>query len=167
MATIYKITSTAGDKIYIGSTTKSLAVRWSNHKVDHLRDHTCVSKILFKEYGVDTCSMAEIEKVDHDKRYERERFWIENTENCVNLRIPGRTPAEYQKAYDLANREQRLEHAKACYLANREQRLEHQKAYNLANSDKIKARLIERVSCPTCGKNLARKSLTRHNKLHL
>jgi hypothetical protein len=81
--------------------------------------------------------MAEIEKVDHDKRYERERFWIENTENCVNRRIPGRTLAESQKAYKLANR------------------------------DKIKAHKTERISCPTCGQNLARDSLAKHRKLHL
>jgi hypothetical protein len=152
--------------------------------------------------------MEAIENVDLDKRIERERFWIENTEKCVNRQIPGRSQAEYrqdnkerilennkacylanrerrlehQKAYNLANKERVSEHQKACYLANREQRLEYQKAYklanrervseyqkayNLANSDKIKARTSERITCPTCGKNLVRKSLARHNKLHL
>jgi hypothetical protein len=136
MATIYKITSTAGDKVYIGSTTRSLGKRWWKHKAD--RNHkTCTSKILFSEYGIDTCSMEEIEKVDLDKRYERERFWIENTPNVVNRFIPGRTLAEIRKAY------------------------------YLANFDKIKAHKTERISCPTCGKNLARASLASHNKLHL
>ena len=149
--------------MYIGSTTRSLAERWSDHKRDHLRDHTCVSKILFEEYGVDTCSMAEIEKVDLDKRYERERFWIENTEKCVNIVVPGRTRAEYRQE----NKEQRLEYSKAYRLANKERISEYQKAYDLANRDKIKARARERISCPTCGQNLARDSLTRHKKLHI
>ena len=134
MATIYKITSTAGDKVYIGSTTKTLVERWRYHKAD--RHYNCTSRILFDEYGVDTCSMEEIEKVDLDKRFERERFWIENTENCVNIVVPGRTLAEYHKAYELAN------------------------------SAKIKARKTERISCPTCGQNLARNSLAPHNKRH-
>ena len=146
MATIYKITSTAGDKVYIGSTTQSLVVRWRVHKV---RQHyNCTSKFLFDEYGVDTCSMEEIEKVDLDKRFERERFWIENTENCVNRNVPGRTRSEYNKAYYLSN----LDKAKAFYLEN---------------SDKIKAHKTERISCPTCGKNLARGNLAAHKKLHL
>ena len=134
MATIYKITSTAGEKVYIGSTTRPLAKRWWVHKSHRLTEHLCTSKVLFDEYGVDTCSLEEIEKVDHGKRYERERFWIENTENCVNRYVPGRTLAETQKAYRLANR------------------------------DKIKARDSERVTCPTCGQNLAKSSLARHNK---
>jgi hypothetical protein len=93
--------------------------------------------------------MEEIENVDLDKRYERERFWIENTEKCVNRYIPGRTKAE---------------HGKACYLANKERRLENQKAYNLANSAKIKAYKTERIACPTCGKTLSRDSLAKHKK---
>ena len=182
MATIYRITSTAGDKIYIGSTTKSLARRWSVHKADRLRGHPCTSKVLFDEYGVDSCSIEEIEKVDLDKRIERERFWIENTENCVNRCIPGRTHAEWclenrervsehQKVYRLANKEQRSDYKKAYDLANRERISEIDKAYNkayrLANLDKIKAHKTERITCPTCGKNLSRGNIARHKKLHL
>jgi hypothetical protein len=163
MATIYRITSTAGDKIYIGSTTQFVAKRWSVHKADHLRGHPCTSQILFDEYGIDSCSMEEIEKVDLDSRFERERFWIENTENCVNIVVPGRTRAEYY----LDNRERRLENQKAYDLANKERKSEYAKAYRLANSDKIKARKSERVTCPTCGQNLAKNSLANHNKLHI
>jgi group I intron endonuclease len=144
MATIYKITSEKGEKVYIGSTTQSLPERWGEHKC---RNHNCTSKILFDEYGIDTCSLEEIEKVDHDKRYERERFWIENTENCVNIVVPGRTQAEW-------------------YQENKERVLEHNKAYRLENSDKIKARKTERITCPTCGKNLARNSFASHKKRH-
>jgi hypothetical protein len=147
MATIYKISSTAGEKVYVGSTTQFVAERWRHHKAYQLKGNPCTSQMLFDEYGVDTCSIEEIEKVDLDKRYERERFWVEK-ENCVNRRIPGRTLAERR-------------------LANRERFLETQKAYQLANRDKIKARRSERISCPTCGKNLSRASLAKHNKLHL
>jgi hypothetical protein len=140
MATIYKITSTAGDKVYIGSTTKTLVERWYFHKAHRLIESKYNSKILFDEYGIDTCSIEEIEKADLDKRFERERFWIENTENCVNRYLPGRTRAEYNKAY---------------YLSN----LDKIKAIN-------KARKTERISCPTCGQNLARNSLAPHNKRH-
>ena len=145
MATIYKITSTAGEKVYVGSTTQSLARRWGGHKATQLRVHQCTSKILFEEYGIDTCSMEAIEKVDHDKRVERERFWIENTENCVNHNIPGRTLVEWR----LDNKERLSEIAKAFYLEN---------------SAKIKAYKTERIACPTCGQNLARDSLAKHKK---
>ena len=162
MATVYRITSTAGDKVYIGSTT-SLTKRWSNHKNHRLKEHEYTSKILFDEYGIDTCSIEEIEKVDHDKRFERERFWIENTENCVNRFVPGRTKAEWYQE----NRERVLEYQKVYKLANKDRLSENQKAYKLANSDKIKARDSERISCPTCGQNLSRHNMSRHNKLHL
>jgi hypothetical protein len=142
-------------------------MRLSEHNSD-LRERTCTSKVLFDEYGVDTCSLEEIEKVDLDKRYERERFWIENTENCVNRYLPGRTQAERGKAYYLANKDRLSEYHKAYKLANRERvlerGLEYAKAYALANSDKIKARTSERITCPTCGQNLARASFARHNK---
>jgi hypothetical protein len=111
--------------------------------------------------------MEAIEKVDHDKRVERERFWVENTENCVNRNIPGRSYAERNTAYYLANKERVLESRKVYNLANRKRRSENQKVYDLANIDKIKARTSERITCPTCGKNLARGNIARHNKLHL
>jgi hypothetical protein len=161
MATIYKISSTAGEKVYIGSTTQSFSQRWSVHKADHLRGHPCTSQILFDEYGVDTCSIEEIEKVDLDKRVERERFWIEK-EKCVNIVVPGRTRAEYRQD----NKERILEYKKAYDLAYKERISEYDKAYRLANSDKIKARTRERITCPTCGKNLSRGNMSRHNKLH-
>jgi hypothetical protein len=100
--------------------------------------------------------MEEIEKVDLDKRVERERFWIENTENCVNHNVPGRTQAEYRQEI----RERYLEYQKAYRLAN----LDKAKAFYLA---KLKARRSERITCPTCGQNLAKGSLAKHKKLHL
>jgi hypothetical protein len=137
MATIYKITSTAGDKVYIGSTTQTLEDRWLDHKDYRNIERKYNSKILFDEYGIETCSLEEIEKVDLDKRYERERFWIENTEHCVNRFVPGRTYSEW-------------------YAKNKK-----------VVCAKVKERRLGRIICPTCGKNLAKCSFSRHKKLHL
>jgi len=155
MATIYKIWSEKGEKVYIGSTTQTLTERWRVHKAYRHNNYT--SKILLEEYGVETCSIEEIEKVDLDKRYERERFWIENVEHCVNRFIPGRSSAEYYQE----NKDRLLEKQKAYYQENKEHIIEYNKAHYREIAGKP-------VVC-VCGAVSTKKTLKRHlkSKAHL
>ena len=58
---VYKIWSTQGNKIYIGSTTKVyLSQRMDKHRADYKRfkeekSHFITSFKLFEEYGLDNC----------------------------------------------------------------------------------------------------------------
>lgn len=89
-AFIYKIVSEKGPKCYIGSTRKRyLSNRWADHKSDYRRQKVmwCASKLLFDEYGMENCRCELIEEVEFKEKEEylmRERYWIENTPDCVN-----------------------------------------------------------------------------------
>lgn len=96
MVIIYSITSLKGIKCYIGSTIQTLYKR----KLQHKQKENCTSKILFNEYGFDNCIFTILEECTIEQRYERERYYIKNTSNIVNIRIPNRTVKElreYQK----------------------------------------------------------------------
>ena len=64
---VYKIWSTQGDKIYIGSTTKQyLSQRMDKHRSDYkqfLKSNISVtsSYLVFEEYGVDNCLIELLE----------------------------------------------------------------------------------------------------------
>ena len=64
---IYKIWSTAGDKIYIGSTTKKyLSQRMDNHRSGYKlwkndKHYLTTSYHLFEEYGLDNCFIELLE----------------------------------------------------------------------------------------------------------
>jgi len=142
-AKVYRIFSTKGDKIYIGSTTQELNRRMSRHR-DKSRSY--MSRILFDEYGVEFCHIELIENVDKDQQHIRERFHIENTPNCVNKTLPIRTDDEKKDAEDKAKQ------VKALWtLAKREEdpegykkhACELQKAYYERNKEKVKAKQAE------------------------
>ena len=103
---IYQIVAQDGSK-YIGSTTKPLNIRFSNHKADYKRHvenkkkmkASCLS--LFEEFGHDLLKIELIELYPCNCRRElikREGEIIRST-NCVNKRIEGRTTAEYYKRH--------------------------------------------------------------------
>jgi hypothetical protein len=92
-AKIYKISSSIGPKCYIGSTTKLyLSNRWAGHRSDYRhKKHNCATKELFDEYGIENCKcelLEEVEFKDKSDYLERERYYIENTANCVNIKKP-------------------------------------------------------------------------------
>ena len=103
---IYKIWSPLGDKIYIGSTTKStLAMRMAHHRNDYSvwknktanTQNKIMSYDMFDEYGVENCHIVLIESYpcnSKDEKNAKEAHWIRTTE-CVNKHIPGRTPRQY------------------------------------------------------------------------
>jgi hypothetical protein len=117
---IYKISSDKGPKVYYGSTTQTLAQRFSGHKA-HMN---CSSSILFEEYGIDNCIVEKVEEVTISSLRERERYWIDNDENCVNIKRPCISEEE-KKEYDRERYEQNKEHRNQLSREWREQNKEH------------------------------------------
>ena len=97
---IYKIHSTKGEKVYIGSTKKEyLCYR----KADHLskyrlkKGRNCASYDLFDKYGVEHCVFTLLEECPLEQQHQRERWWIDNTPHCVNKNRPTITVKEHAK----------------------------------------------------------------------
>ena len=157
---IYKITSNQTNQVYIGSTCDALCKRMGNHRakrqlyLDGKGHKYCSFDIL--QYDDAVIVLIENHPCDNvEQLTRRERHYIENTPNCINRVVPGRTDAEYRqdnkeviaikmKAYHEAHREVLLQQMKTRYDANREAR-------------------EQKVTCG-CGKIVSNASLTRHQK---
>ena len=94
---IYKIYSDAGDKVYIGCTTKQyLSQRMAKHKYDYTyykkkREDSgfafVTSYLLFDEYGVDNCKIELLEAYpcnSIDEIRKREAHYIKTIPNINN-----------------------------------------------------------------------------------
>ena len=139
---IYKIWSTAGDKIYIGSTTKKyLSQRMDNHRSGYKlwkndKHYLTTSYHLFEEYGLDNCFIELLEaKVcnSKDELKQLEGKYIRSMV-CVNKCIAGRTRREYLED----NKDKIKEQHKAYYEENKIMIIEQKKKYQEDNIDKIK-----------------------------
>ena len=147
-AKVYKIWSTQGDKIYVGSTTKDyLSQRMDTHRSDYKlwkqgKRGLVMSFTLFDEYGLENCFIELLDAktcTSKDELKKLEGGYIRNL-TCVNKYIPDRDKKEY-------------------YEDNKEQILEQKKEYYNDNKEKIN----EIVQCQ-CGCFLTRqsKSSARH-----
>lgn len=143
-AKIYKLWTPKCNEIYIGSTTKTLSTRLSQHK----SQLDCESKFLFENY--DDVRIELIEKFPCGNKMElirRESEYIRTT-ICLNKVIPDRTQKEYQQEY----RE-----------ANKEKILEKQKQYREANQETLNEKAKEKVKCE-CGAYVSKSHLSLHKK---
>jgi hypothetical protein len=131
---IYKIMSHVGDKVYVGSTTKStLAMRMAHHRSDYSvwKNHTAkkqnkiMSYELFDEYGVDNCFIVLLENfpcISKDEKNAKEAHWI-RTVDCVNKKMPGRTRRQYYDENIEHFREKGREYSKAYFEKHKESKL--------------------------------------------
>ena len=89
---IYSIRSHQTDKIYIGSTTQSLAVRFGGHK----RSMDCSSKeiLLFDDAYIE---LIELFPCASKMALNLREGEIIRTRVCVNKLIPGRTQTEWRE----------------------------------------------------------------------
>jgi hypothetical protein len=124
---IYKIWSTRGPKIYIGSTTKDrLCDRMAIHRNDYKRwklgkTNKITSFDLFEKYGLENCFIELIEEKSCNNKEEKNKLeggYI-RTLDCVNKIIPDRNQKEYRED-------------------NKEYKKDYFKKYNELNKDKIK-----------------------------
>ena len=93
---IYKIISNETDKVYIGSTCDYLSSRLGKHKYSYKKGKTCTSSKEILKYA--DCEIELIEDFPCATKRElldREGYYIRITPNCVNVRIAGRTKAQY------------------------------------------------------------------------
>ena len=93
MATIYLIAPLPVlncdiNDIYVGSTTRRLRQRWNGHKCNFGKWQNgvrggCSSFRLFEKYGVENCTIIEVERCDVENKFQRERYYFDTIE-CVN-----------------------------------------------------------------------------------
>lgn len=102
--TIYKISSTTTPNIYVGSTTKSLSHRLSQHKSDYKRfqagnyNYTRSFDIIKGgDYKIEC--IEEFECDTPKELSDREGHWIKTLPNVINKKIQGRTCKESKKNY--------------------------------------------------------------------
>jgi hypothetical protein len=95
------------DKCYIGSTIQLLCKRYKNHKKTK---NECASKILFENNKKPIIEL--LEKYPCNNKYEleiRERYWIEQFPNKINLATPGLLEEEIKR-----NRKDNKQKMKDC-----------------------------------------------------
>jgi hypothetical protein len=162
---IYKLTSFQTDKIYIGSTCQSLAVRKAGHVSNYKR-------ILIKKNG--SISSLEILKYEDvkiillenypceskEQLLARERYYIENTANCVNKIIPTRTQKEYRED----NKEKLQELNKEWRKKNHDKVRQDKQEYYEKNKERIKEKNKQVIICEYCKIEVKICKKARHNK---
>jgi hypothetical protein len=159
-AKIYKVVDNTSDKIYIGSTCKTLSGRLSAHKSSFKVDNAkyCTVFEILKNENFDIILLENVENcTDKEQLRARERFYIETNNNCVNKNIPNHTKAESDKVYYEKHKEKIKENVKQWRLnnieefkvkskirgkiyreENREKEKARQKKYREENQDKVK-----------------------------
>jgi hypothetical protein len=175
MPFIYKITSPSTDMIYIGATTRTLHLRFLQHKRDG--NKTRSNEII--AFGDAVIEL--IEEVELDIMNQQERFYIESMrEKCINRKITLRTQKEWRDANKdhtkdyhhtlyVENKEEINARNKLFYQQNREKSLETQRLRDAKNSDinKEKGRLryanMEIITCE-CGSLYKKKHHNKHLK---
>ena len=95
---IYKLVSLVSNEIYIGSTTKPLSTRKSQHISTYKgwlleKNKVCCSYKLFEKGDVDIILIENYPCNNKEELNIRERFYIENND-CINVRLPFETKIE-------------------------------------------------------------------------
>ena len=132
---IYAIKSSQTEKIYIGSTTKTLNDRFLGHKCGYnkwVEDNNNSYTTSYEIIKYEDAYIELLEKYPCDDKMElnkKEGEYIRNME-CINKRIEGRTKKEYMKEYGKEYREQNKEQIKEYGKEYREEHKEQTKEYD-------------------------------------
>lgn len=139
---VYKITSPSTDKIYIGSTTKTLQRRFQAH----LLRTDCYSRQVVENGDAVIELIEEVIFENRDELRWRERYHYDlNKDLCVNRNKPilsdeeyrtrgGESRKEYMKIYDKNHKEDR----KKWRESHKEEIKEYMKNYQETHRDEIK-----------------------------
>ena len=135
MAMVYKILSPCLKECYVGSTTRHVEKRWSEHRS---KSNLCSSRILLDKYGVKNCKFIVLEVCPLEERFEKEQWWLDHSVGAVN-KIWVISDVEKHKARDKQyyeeNKEECLQYQKQYYEANKEKHSQYQKQYYEANKE--------------------------------
>ena len=161
---IYKIWSPSCCEIYIGATTLPLHQRFYEHKKKYEK---------FLEGKIISTRSREILKYD-DAKIELIKYCpcnskeelnsieaehIRNTENCINLKIPGRSKKQYYEE----TKEKRIEQREIYYEKNKQKILEQVKQYYEENKQKISEKAKQKINCE-CGSICTITNKLRHER---
>ena len=119
--------------MYVGSTTYTLKQRFTGHKSRYKswRDGGrpyCSSFKLFDKFGVNGCAIMELERCPVENRKDREKYWIQNTPCCNQVRFVC-DKKEFNRKYYESNREKIAEQCLEYREANRERIAEYHRQY--------------------------------------
>jgi len=167
---VYKLTSQATPKIYIGSTTYPLQVRYKKHRYDfteyNKRTKPCgwISSYALLVYP--DCKIELIEGgLDFTTLRQREQFYLDKYKDivvnkCRAVRIP-------YKEYYQQNKQSIINYQLERYNTKREDLIEYQKQWNRDNKQKCKAymrKYLDKISihCNACNRSYS--NLKGHEK---
>ena len=151
-AKVYKIWSTKGDKIYIGSTCKKyLSQRMVQHRTSYkiwknTNEKFITSCLIFDEYGIENCFIELIESkicFTKDEVVQLENKYLRDLD-CVNKNKLGRNTSEWR-------------------IDNKEHTSNYNKEYFIKNQEKIKERNCKIITC-VCGSIITYHERARHEK---
>ncbi len=160
---IYKIVSDSTDDVYVGSTTKKyLCNRMAGHR-DHYKkwqqgNFSFITSFEILKHG--DAKIFLLEKYPCNSKEEldsRERWYIDNTENCINKNKPGRTIKAWRK-----ENENILRLKEKIYREKNKDRInDYLKHYRNKNRDKIHEKSNQKHTC-VCGNNYTQGNKKRH-----
>ena len=162
---IYAIFCNNSDKIYIGSTAKSLSSRFASHKTHYLRWKAGQANFTgsFELFELGPCCISLLENYpcnNNTELLEREQSWLEQHSNpCVNMKRAHTNPEEkkankrlYDAQYNVQNREKRI----ANSIAYRANNLDACNAYSRQYNSQL-------ITCE-CGVQTRRNGMSRHRR---
>ena len=164
MPSIYILKSSHTNDVYIGKTKTTLQKRFGKHKSDYQcflkgqRKRKCSSVKLLCYSDCDIFYLEE--NVELSMLKHRERYWIENTPNAVNLVIPTQTKKEWrEKNKDKVNAQKR------AYAQTPKEKARRNK-YDEEHKDRIREldrkRYDVKWTCPYCNTTGCKKYVMRH-----
>jgi len=110
MVTIYCIED-INDLKYVGSTTRPLNIRLTQHRSDKRRQKYYTSSKLNLEY----CIIYSLEECDEENKKQREQYWIDEID-CVNEKNTIIDYEQYWINYRKNNKEKIKERNKLRYI---------------------------------------------------
>lgn len=167
---IYVIRNHINDKVYVGSTTQSLAKRFSKHRGDTTKQSVERKKarLLHKtmgELGVDNFYIELIENYPCESKEQlraREGYFIREFNSCIsgyNCNVAGRSKTEWYK-----DNKQFVKNKNNLYRENNKEKItEMKKKYRENNKEKIRESEGIIVECE-CGCSVTKHHISRHKK---
>lgn len=174
---IYKLINSVDDKIYIGSTAKTLAARYSEHKycASKFKNRMVYSHLNSIEWDNVKCIL--IENYPCKSSFElrkQERYHYRNTlkENLLNMDVPFQTKEDLKNNYDKHNnkperkeymKKYAIEHQEEIKRSKNKSYIKNQEKYLEDSKERTKNRRKEKINC-ICGSITNKHDQSRNNK---